>query len=552
MEKINQALIFLDSIIGGSQWFVVFLIGTGLFFTVYLRFPQIRYFRRGWAVMRGKHENAQARGDATHFQSLSTALSSTVGTGNVAGVALAIHLGGPAAAFWMAFTAFIGMTTKFVEVTLSHKYREFAEDGTVVGGPMYYMKNRLGLPWMAVIFSVATIFATLGTGVLPQMNNMIGAMKSAFHVPVAPTAILVTLFTGVVILKGLRRIVQVNMILVPFMGLFYILGALSVILYNYDNILPSLASIGQTLFTGTAAAGGFLGASVGYAINRGANRGLFSNEAGQGSSPITHAAARSRDSMSEGMVALLEPFFDTLVVCMLTALAVLSSGTWKEKFNNDFQTADLTILSGVYSDQNASQAHQLYQHIAGKEALPLFSGTLEVTSGRILNPVTLIHARSQAEDVQVTQAGSVFTGTIPVDKGMLRLARADLKIRGRSLVHSSALSTEAFRRGFFGDWGGYIIPITLLLFAYSTAISWSYYGDRAVAFLWGVRYVLYYRLAYIAIFFVAAFVDTTTIWLFSGVTTAFMTLPNLCGLWMLRKEVRGMVYRYDRRGKFLE
>lgn len=552
MGKINEILIFLDSIIGGSQWFVIFLIGTGLFFTFYLGFPQLRYFGRGWAVMMGRHENPAAKGDTSHFQSLATALSSTVGTGNIAGVALAIHLGGPAAAFWMAFTAFIGMTTKFVEVTLSHKYREFAEDGSVVGGPMYYMKNRLKMPWMAVIFSVATIFATLGTGVLPQMNNMVNAMKTSFNVPVAYTAVIITICAGVVILKGLKRIVQVNMILVPFMGFFYIIGALAVIFYNYQNIIPSLVSVADSLFTASAAAGGFLGASVGYAINRGVNRGLFSNEAGQGSSPIAHAAARTKDSLSEGMVALLEPFFDTLVICMLTAMAILASGAWKEKVQNGFQYTDLTVLAGTYSDRVPAQARQLSGHVSGKNTLPLFNGELNVTDGQVQSPVTLIHARSVAEDVRISRQEVPFTGTLKVEKGSVVRSGAEVTIRGKSLVHSAALSTEAFKRSLLGSWGGYIIPITLLLFAYTTAISWSYYGDRAVAFLWGIKYVVYYRVAYILIFFIAAFVDTTTVWLFSGVTTAFMTLPNLCGLWMLRKEIKGMTRRYDLDGKFLE
>ena len=221
------------------------------------------------------------QGDTSHFQALTTALSGTVGTGNIAGVALAVHLGGPAALFWMLMTAAVGMTTKFVEVTLSHKYREFAEDGSVAGGPMYYMKNRLNMKWLAVIFAVATIISSFGTGNLPQVNSIANSMFATFGVNHMLTGAVLAVLLGAVIIGGIRRIAAVTSRLVPIMALIYFVGAIAVIMYNYENIIPSFMHIVSDVFTGTAAVGGFLGAGLSFAFNRGVNRGLFRNEAGQ-------------------------------------------------------------------------------------------------------------------------------------------------------------------------------------------------------------------------------------------------------------------------------
>ena len=331
LQALNTWLATIDGYIGGSAWFVYLLLGTGLFFTLYLGFPQIRYFRHAWKIVGGRYDEADAKGDTTHFQSLATALSGTVGTGNIAGVAFAIHLGGPAALFWMLVTAVLGMTTKFVEVTLSHKYREFAEDGTASGGPMYYMKNKLGMKWMAVLFAIATIISSFGTGNMPQVNSIASSLRSTFGIEPWLTGAVLSVLLALIILGGIQRIAATTSKLVPAMALIYFIGVLSVILYNYQNILPALQSIFSDVFRGSSAMGGFLGASMAYAFNRGVNRGLFSNEAGQGSAPIAHAAARSKHPASEGMVAILEPFIDTVVICTLTGLALLTSGCLARK-----------------------------------------------------------------------------------------------------------------------------------------------------------------------------------------------------------------------------
>jgi AGCS family alanine or glycine:cation symporter len=548
MHALNEIFAAIDGHIGGSAWFVYLLVGTGLFFTFYLKFPQIRYFRHAFRMVSGKYDEKGAKGDTTHFRALTTALSGTVGTGNIAGVALAIHLGGPAALFWMLVTAMVGMTTKFVEVTLSHKYREFAEDGTAAGGPMYYMKNRLNMKWMAVLFALATIISSFGTGNMPQINSIASSMHSAFNIPPVVTGLVLAVVLAMIILGGIKRIAAVTSKLVPLMAVIYFLGALSVILANTENIAPSLAAIAGDLFTGSSATGGFLGATLAYAFNRGVNRGLFSNEAGQGSAPIAHAAAKADHPVSEGMVAILEPFIDTVIICMLTGMVLLSSGVWNEKHQNVFQRADIVVLRGHYDESVAAHREELFNFLnpAAESRARRFNGPLHVKNGQIQDDVTVIHARSIAEDVLLTSTstGQNFSGVVPVDDGRIFNAASELQLTGRSLIHSAPLTTEAFSRGLLGDKGRFIIPISLLLFAFSTAIAWSYYGDRAVTFLWGVEYVRYYRVLYVLGFFAAAIIDTTIIWTFSGIAIALMTIPNIIGILLLRKDMKETVADY--------
>lgn len=540
MHQLNEFLARIDGYIGGSQWFVFLLLGTGLFFTLYLKFPQFRYLKHSLRIVRGKFDKEGDQGDTSHFQALTTALSGTVGTGNIAGVALAVHLGGPAALFWMLMTAAVGMTTKFVEVTLSHKYREFAEDGSVAGGPMYYMKNRLNMKWLAVIFAVATIISSFGTGNLPQVNSIANSMFATFGVNHMVTGAVLAVLLGAVIIGGIRRIAAVTSRLVPIMALIYFVGAIAVIMYNYENIIPSFMHIVSDVFTGTAAVGGFLGAGLSFAFNRGVNRGLFSNEAGQGSAPIAHAAARAHEPVSEGLVALLEPFIDTIIICMLTGMVLLSSGVWNEKHENQFQSADLLVMAGQYDDRNPEDVQQLYDFLKGEVNLPLFTGTITVKNGLPEASPAMLHARSVAEDVQVFMRGTPYNGDLEVRNGKV-VFREGLSVSGKSLMHSAPLTTLAFTRSWFGHYGGYIVAIGLLLFAFSTAISWSYYGDRAVTYLFGVKGIVYYRLFYVIGFFLASFTDTTIVWTFSGIAIALMTIPNLFGILMLHREMKSEV-----------
>jgi len=551
LEGLYGFLTMLDGFLGGAFWFPYVLLGVGLFFTVYLKFPQIRFFKHAWQVVTGKFDKESDPGDTTHFRALTTALSGTVGTGNISGVAFAIFLGGPAALFWMWVTAFLGMTTKFVEVTLSHKYRVKTEDGTMAGGPMYYMDRRLNMKWLAVAFAVATVVSSFGTGNLPQSNGIAQSIEATFGFEPWMVGSVLGILLALVILGGIQRIAAFTARVVPVMAVIYLIGALAVILANLDNIGPSFAAVIGDAFTGSAAAGGFLGASLAYAFNRGVNRGLFSNEAGQGSAPIAHAAAKTKEPASEGMVSLLEPFIDTILICTVTGLVILSSGVWKEKHENVFDRSDMYFVAGQYDDSNQDDVNKLYGYlneIEGNNVQP-YTGSITVVNGTAVSDgFTLLNARSVAEDVKYAVGSEdLFTGTLKIVDG--KPVKENLEVSGKSLVHSAALTTIAFTRGFFGDFGQYIVSIGLMLFAFSTAIAWSYYGDRAMTYLFGPRSVMPYRVIYVAGFVWAAFSDTTLVWALSAVAIVVMTLPNLFGIMLLCKEMKETVNDYWSRHK---
>jgi AGCS family alanine or glycine:cation symporter len=545
LDAVNDFLIFVDGYLGSAIWFPTLLLSVGIFFTIYLGFPQIRYFKHAIKVTTGKFDKEGAPGDTTHFQALATALSGTVGTGNIGGVALALHLGGPAALFWMWMTAFFGMTSKFVEVTLSHKYRTQTPDGTMAGGPMYYMEKGLNAKWLAIIFAMATVLSSFGTGNLPQINSIAAGLESTFALDPLITASVLSVCLALVIIGGITRIAKVAAAIVPSMALIYLIGAAAVIIPNITNIIPSFVSIFSGAFTGSAAVGGFLGATFAYAFDRGVNRGLYSNEAGQGSAPIAHAAARTDEPADEGMVSILEPFIDTIVICTVTGLVILSSGVWMEKFENEFQRADMTFVAGSYEESNSMDVQELFAFLNGDESdADSFSGQINLVAGEVVdgNDFTLLNSRSFAENVIYSRDGETITGALVVVDG--RLEDTSVVVNGESLLHSVPLTTMAFTRGLFGEYGKYIVAIGLMLFAFSTAIAWSYYGDRAMTYLLGPKSVLPYKIVYVLGFFYAALADTTIIWNLALITIVLMTVPNLIGILFMHREMKQTVKQY--------
>ena len=545
MDAVNDLLILIDSYLGSAVWFPFLLLSVGIFFTLYLGFPQIRYFKHAIGITTGRFDKDGAKGDTSHFQALATALSGTVGTGNIGGVALALHLGGPAALFWMWVTAFFGMTSKFVEVTLSHKYREQTADGTMAGGPMYYMEKGMNAKWLAIIFAMATVLSSFGTGSLPQINSIAAGLQSTFDIEPIVTGAVLSVLLALVIIGGIKRIAAVAAAIVPTMAIIYIVGAFAVILPNLGNIGPSFAAIFSDAFTGSAATGGFLGATFAYVFDRGVNRGLYSNEAGQGSAPIAHASARTDEPADEGMVSILEPCIDTIVICTITGLVILSSGAWKEKFVNEFQRADMRFVAGAYSEQEPADVAEMFSLLNGDDTVAsLYSGELIISEGRAVNSqdFTLMASRSFAEEVVFARGDVLLNGTLSVTGG--RLDDSDVGVSGMSLIHSVPLTTVAFTRGYFGEYGQYVVSVGLMLFAFSTAIAWSYYGDRAMTYLLGPKSVLPYRIVYVAGFFYAAFADTTIIWNLALITIVLMTVPNLFGLLFMHKEMKKTVTDY--------
>ena len=548
MNTFTQILEFLTYYLVDHYWFPAFLIGSGIFFTIYLGFPQIKYFAHGWRILSGKYVKPGTEGETTPFQALTTALSGTIGTGNIGGVALAIFLGGPAAIFWMWVVAFLGMTTKFVEVTLAHKYREKLADGSIAGGPMFYIENGLNMKWLAVIFSVCLLMMCIGTGNMPQINNIALVMNDTFDIPKWLTGLVLAILLWMVIIGGIKRIAQIASKLVPFMAFWYILGALAVIIGNYENIIPSLKLIFVHVFSPAAAVGGFLGASVAAALTRGVNRGLYSNEAGQGSAPIAHATSKTENPIEEGMVSILEPFIDTIVVCTLTGLVILSSGVWNQKFENQFEASAMDYLKGSYSETSSEEdLITLRNYYYDRNENIEFTGKLNVSEGVLTSEdVTLMHNRSFAEettykDIETNQS---FSGVISVEEGKI-INPGDFIIEGKSLLRSADLTGKAFTKSVFGDYGQYIVAFGLLLFAFSTVIAWSYYGDRATAHLFGEGWILYYRIVYVGAFFIAAVVDTKIIWDIATVIGPIATIPNLIALILLRKEIKQIDEGYE-------
>ena len=555
---VENLLLALDGLLGSAFYFPYVLLGVGCFFTIYLGFPQVRYFKRAWGVLLGRHTRADAEGDTTHLQALSTALSGTVGTGNIGGVAFAIFLGGPAALFWMWATAFVGMTTKFVEVTISHKYRVKDDKGEIAGGPMYFMERGLNMKWLAVFFAAATVLSTLGSGNMPQSNNMAEGLNASFQIPTWASGLAFATLLGLVVIGGIKRIARVATAIVPAMGILYAIGAFAVLATNYHEVGPAFVAVFKDAFSGSAATGGFLGATFAYAFNRGVNRGLFSNEAGQGSAPIAHASARADEPVSEGLVSILEPFLDTLVICTLTGVVILSSGVWKDKFDNEFDSFDTQFLAGIYTDSDPQHVANLHAYLNGVDAetvtldgvaydvaaVERATGTFAIDDGRLAGDgITVLHKRSIAEDVRFLSAGGApFSGIIEVESGSL--ATPGITLRGRSLVHSVRLTSEAFKRSFFGEYGQYAVTVGLVLFAFSTAIAWSYYGDRAITYLFGTPWVMPYRGVYVLAFFLATILDTSLVWLVSAVTLALMALPNLVGIVLLCREMKAAVRDY--------
>ena len=553
MEQFNNFLILLDSNLSGSWWFPALLIGTGIFFTIYLGFPQFKYFNSALKIVSGKTKSTDQDGETTGFQALTTAMSGAVGTGNIGGVALAIWTGGPAAIFWMWITAIFGMTTKYVEVTLGHKYRTKLSDGSISGGPMYYIEQGLNMKWVAILFAFLMMITAIGSGNMPQINNIALVMNTEFSVPKLFTGLFLGALLWVIIIGGIKRIASVASKIIPIMGLIYFGGALIILAENYQNIIPSFNAIFAQVFTGSAAVGGFLGASFAMSLKYGVARGLYSNEAGQGSSPIAHASSKNK-SIDQGVVSILEPFIDTIVVCSVTALVILSSGVWTQKFDTNFSKTDMVILEGTYSDEKnidgdylyPKQINELNSYVQSLDSdVKEFSGELTVQDGNLITQnITILHSRSIAEDVTISDQddSNLFTGILNVDNGKII---ESVDIQGKSLVSSAELTAKAFSQGIMGQYGGKLVAIALLLFAFSTSITWCYYGDRSTAYIFGEKGVIWYRNFYVLCFVLAAVIDTTIVWNIAYVVVALVSIPNLIAMFVLRKEMKSLSDNFE-------
>lgn len=425
LQNLNSAL---NSYVWGWPM-IVLLMGTGLLLTLVT--GAVQFHRLGFALREvlGKiTRRGGGQGDVRPFQAVATALASTVGVGNIAGVATAIALGGPGSVFWLWVSGLFGMATKYAEIVVALHYRERDASGTMRGGAMYILKKGLGWPWLGSVFALLTALAAFGIGNMVQANSVADALKATFNVPTWATGLALVVLTGVVILGGIKSIARVTQWLVPFMAVLYLSGAVVVLVMYAPQLPHALRLIFEGAFSGTAAAGGFAGSTIMMALRYGIARGLFSNEAGLGSAPMVHCAADTDHPVRQGMYGVFEVFVDTLLICTATALVILMTGNWS---------------SGI-------------------------------------------------------------TG--------------------------AALTAKAFETGLPGTFGSVVVTGGLMLFAFSTLLGWSYYGETGIVYLLGAKAAMPYRLAWLIFVYLGATGSLHLVWDIADTLNGLMAIPNLIGL----------------------
>ena len=529
----NEYIIEVGPTVGGERVavMVILLLGTGFYLTVRTGFIQIRKLAHGVGVTSGKYDDPNDPGDVSHFQALTTALSATVGIGNIAGVAMAIHWGGPGALFWMWVTAFLGMATKFSEVTLAQKFRTIDEVGTVAGGPMYYIEKGLGPAWkpMAVFFALMLGFTAFFTGNAVQANTVSDQMASTFGIPTGITGVVTATIVAAVILGGIGRIGKVTAFLAPFMAAVYVAGALLILMLDVGAIPGAFGTIFSEAFNPQAGVAGVGAGVFVVTLMWGVRRGLFSNEAGQGSAPIAHAAAKTDEPVSEGVVALLEPFIDTIVICSLTGLVIIMTGTYEQRF-----PTELTLGGGDIAYTTLA-ADDRYEGVDAPAQIAIANG--EHTSTGLGAALVSWHEAS-VEPLYTDEAQTqLFTGTVHADRGEAVAADGTTytSLYGDAVENGAPLTAAAFNTGLqpLGDWGHYIVVFGVLLFGISTAISWSYYGDRCAHYLFGQRAILPYKAVFVLAHFMGAVLPLAVIWALGDVALAIVIWPNLIALLIL-------------------
>ncbi|MDX2506243.1 MAG: sodium:alanine symporter family protein [Gammaproteobacteria bacterium] len=447
MELLSSLLNELNGLVWGKPMLVM-IFGTGIFLTLGLRLMPVLSLGKGFKLLWQSRKSTDKEGEISPFNALMTSLSATIGTGNITGVATAIFIGGPGALFWMWVTALIGMATKYAEAVCAVHYREVDEKGSYLGGPMYYIKNGLGKKWLwlGFLFALFGALASFGIGNTVQANSVAHALNTQFNIPSWLTGMVLLVLTGAVVLGGIKRIAHVAGKLVPFMALAYLTAGLVVLITHFSQIPEALVLIVKSAFTPVAATGGFAGATIMLAIQWGVARGIFSNEAGLGSAPIAHAAARTNDPVRQGMIAMLGTFIDTIIVCSVTGLAIVLTGVW--------------------------------------------------TTG----------------------------------------------------VKGAALTIAAFDQAM-PEVGGVVVTIAQAVFAFTTILGWSVYGERCVEYLFGIRSVMLFRILWIIAVPIGAMGELSFIWLLADTLNALMALPNLIALLLLSPVIFKLTLEAKNRGK---
>jgi AGCS family alanine or glycine:cation symporter len=434
------------------------------------------------------------------------------------------------------------MALKYAECTLSMKYRQILPDGSAAGGPMYYIEHGLGKSWkpLAVAFVVCTVISSFGSGNSIQAFTVADQMRADVGVPTWITGVVSASLIAAVILGGIKRIGAVTSKLVPYMAVIYVSGGLLVLLLNFQVIPGMLVLIFKSAFQPAAQIGGFAGGTFIFMLTWGVKRGLFSNESGQGSAPIAHAAAKTDEPVREGVVAMMGPLIDTLIICTITGLVILSTGVWTEKNRGEIPVnaqSDITVMIDAASVGTNGRV------AAGDR----FTGDLAVEHGE---PMTgqLVYNHSTIGRPAFLDGGRPWRGVIPVRDGVMDFdAIPALMLDGDLALNGSPLTAWGFQRGLapiFGRWGYLIVTIGVVLFGISTAISWSYYGDRAVVYLFGPRWVLPYKILFCVMNFLGAIFSLEIVWNFGDSALGLMSLPNLIALVLLNRKVRALTSEY--------
>lgn len=517
----------------------VVLLLTGLFVTLRLAFIQIRGFRHAVDITRGKYDNPEDDGDLNHFQALTTALSATVGIGNIAGVAIAIRLGGPGALFWMWVTAFFGMALKYVECTLALMHRRVNPDGSVSGGPMYYIELGMGRQWrwMALLFAGFAAISSFGGGCMNQSNTLADQVQSQFGIPTVITGLVFAGLVAAVIIGGIRRIGRVTAVLAPSMALLYVAGAMIILILNFKSIPGGLGLIVSQAFGPEPLVGGGVGSLL-ITVMWGIRRGLFSNEAGQGSAPIAHATAKTTEPVREGLVASLGPFIDTLVICTLTGLVIVTTGAYKDKQEQTFSLSEVEVVATATATDERLLDLRSAREAGGETSITVRDG--------VPTAATLFVYHSRVEGASFELAGEPWSGELQVaTDGAVSYVGDDTPpiVRGDALLTGAPMTARAFRNGL-GAFGNFVVTIAVVLFAVSTGISWSYYGDRSVEYVFGPGAIPIYRWMFIFFFFLGSVLPLRAVWTYGDVALGLMTLPNLIAILFLTGGVASLTKDY--------
>ncbi|MBP1548632.1 MAG: sodium:alanine symporter family protein [Oscillospiraceae bacterium] len=576
MDKIVSVVEKINDAVNGFVWGVpmlILIISTGIFMTIRTGFFQVTKIKYWFgstflAIFKKKSVTKTKEKKAiSQFQALATALAATIGTGNIAGVATALVIGGPGAVFWMWMSAFFGMMTNFSEKVLGIYFRKKNTDGEWAGGPMYYieegLKNKKGVKHiakpLAVLFSVFCVLASFGIGNMTQVNSISSAMKANFSIPAIVTGIVLAVIAGLIIIGGIKRIASVTEKLVPFMALFYIIGCLIIFISNYKQIPYVFSSIFTSAFRFDAVAGGVGGYIIMRAATMGFKRGIFSNESGLGSSVIVHSASDVKEPVIQGMWGIFEVFFDTLVVCTLTAFVILSSPANAPTFDTAMQNisteAQYFQLSDVQNDGVVMLIDRNYTtvlKVAGKTAA---EGTYteydaKTIYGQTLT-VKLLNAGQAKDEDDFTFAnimsvkgvqGKNADGTPMVDENGNPVITS-VKIEE---VNGVPIVTYAFSLRF-GKAAGRILAVAILLFAFSTVLGWSFYGTKALEYLFGAKAITAYKIIFIPFIVIGCTLDLSLAWDIADTLNGLMAIPNLIGVLLLSPIVVRITCNYINR-----